>query len=131
HLAWPVGTVRSRLARGRQRLQGRLTRRGLAPSAELLGAMLPHVETQAVLPAALIDSTVQAALRLAAGKTLAGVVPAGVLGLVAEVSRMMKLTSLSATATLFTLTVIAVLGMAALAGQAPPPPAPPAPPAER
>ena len=32
-LGWPSGTVRSRLARGRGRLQARLTRRGLAPAA--------------------------------------------------------------------------------------------------
>jgi polysaccharide biosynthesis/export protein len=31
-LRLPVGTVRSRLARGRDRLRDRLTRRGLAPS---------------------------------------------------------------------------------------------------
>ena len=31
HLGWPVGTVHSRLARGRERLRGRLSRRGLAP----------------------------------------------------------------------------------------------------
>src|SRR5688500_5567942 len=31
-LGWPLGTVQSRLARGRERLRLRLTRRGLAPS---------------------------------------------------------------------------------------------------
>ncbi len=31
-LGWPVGTVRSRLARGRERLRARLVRRGLAPA---------------------------------------------------------------------------------------------------
>ena len=30
-LRWPVGTVKSRLVRGRRRLEGRLARRGLAP----------------------------------------------------------------------------------------------------
>ena len=30
-LGWPVGTVKSRLARGRERLRGQITRRGLAP----------------------------------------------------------------------------------------------------
>jgi RNA polymerase sigma-70 factor (ECF subfamily) len=132
HLAWPVGTVRSRLARGRRRLQGRLARRGLAPSAGLIAALRPGVETQAALPSSLRDSTVRAAQRLAAGTTLAGVAPARVLGLVAEVSRTMKLTSLGtvATATLVSLGGIALLGLAALAGQAPPaPPAPPAQPA--
>ena len=32
-LGWPVGTVKSRLARGRERLKSRLIRRGLAPVA--------------------------------------------------------------------------------------------------
>ena len=36
HLNCPVGTVHSRLARGRERLRGRLTRRGLAVPAGLL-----------------------------------------------------------------------------------------------
>ncbi len=40
HLRWPVGTVRSRLAGGRDRLRARLTRRGLAPSAAV-PAVLP------------------------------------------------------------------------------------------
>ena len=29
HLGWPIGTVKSRLARGRARLRDRLSRRGL------------------------------------------------------------------------------------------------------
>ena len=36
-LRWPVGTVRSRLARGRELLRERLTRRGCAPTAAILG----------------------------------------------------------------------------------------------
>ena len=35
HLGWPVGTVKSRQARGRDRLRDRLTRRGVAPSIGL------------------------------------------------------------------------------------------------
>ena len=35
HLGWPVGTVKSRQARGRDRLRDRLVRRGLAPSIGL------------------------------------------------------------------------------------------------
>ncbi len=40
HLGCPVGTVASRLARGRQRLRDRLRRRGLAPDASLLASAL-------------------------------------------------------------------------------------------
>ena len=35
-LGWPLGTVQSRLARGRERLRARLARRGLAPSTAVL-----------------------------------------------------------------------------------------------
>ena len=42
-LGWPVGTVKSRQARGRERLRGRLERRGLAPTdAAFAMAMSPR-----------------------------------------------------------------------------------------
>ncbi len=55
HLGLPVGTVKSRQARGRQRLRTRLIRRGLAPSSALvLGAALtPDLP----VPAALMKAT--------------------------------------------------------------------------
>ena len=40
HLGWPVGTVKSRQARGRERLRDRLRRRGLAPEPAVLAAAL-------------------------------------------------------------------------------------------
>jgi RNA polymerase sigma factor (sigma-70 family) len=78
-LDWPVGTVRSRLARGRDRLRDRLDRRGAVPSAGLLAAG-PSLRGPAV-PRALINSTVHAAARFAAGGTgpAAAVLAGGVL----------------------------------------------------
>ncbi len=38
-LGWPVGTVSGRLVRGRDRLRGRLERRGVAPAAVLVAAV--------------------------------------------------------------------------------------------
>ena len=51
-LSWPVGTVRSRLAGGRDRLRARLTRRGFDPA---VGALPP------TLPLAVVSRSLQAA----------------------------------------------------------------------
>ena len=67
-LGWPVGTVRSRLSRGRERLRGRLVRRGLVlPAVGLLEAITE--EALASVPKALADLTVKAAVRYAAPAT--------------------------------------------------------------
>ena len=44
----PVGTVKSRLSRGREQLRSRLVRRGVAPSAALLASTLAAESAQAV-----------------------------------------------------------------------------------
>ena len=64
-LGWPIGTVESRLARGRELLQQRLTRRGLAPSVLILLGMtspLPRSDTRRI-DCVLVNSTVQIATR--------------------------------------------------------------------
>ncbi len=66
HLGWPVGTVKSRQARGRERLRARLIRRGLAP-AGTLEALHLAAQAQAVVPSPLVEGTVQAAIRLLTG----------------------------------------------------------------
>ena len=78
-LGWPSGTVRSRLARGRGRLQARLTRRGLAPSVGAVAALLTAEAATAAVPAALVEATVRAATLAAAGQTVAGAVSAAAL----------------------------------------------------
>ena len=61
-LRCPVGTVKSRLARARGRLQVRLIRRGLAPSAVLL-EMANTLEAAPIsVPAALMETTRRVAL---------------------------------------------------------------------
>ena len=67
-LRWPLGTLQSRLARGRERLRERLIRRGVTPSAALPGAVFRAEMARAVVPAALADSTTRAALASAAGR---------------------------------------------------------------
>ena len=64
-LGCPHGTVLSRLSRGRDRLRGGLTRRGLALHAGLLVAGLSRAGAKAAIPADLLDATVRAALTFA------------------------------------------------------------------
>ena len=52
-LRWPIGTVKSRQARGRRKLRERLTRRGLAPALGALGALLAAEGATASVPTAL------------------------------------------------------------------------------
>jgi RNA polymerase sigma factor (sigma-70 family) len=70
HLGWPVGTVKSRQARGRERLRDRLARRGLAPDAVVLGAALRPDGGPALLSPALVDSTARAAVEFLTLRTI-------------------------------------------------------------
>jgi RNA polymerase sigma factor (sigma-70 family) len=93
HLGWPVGTVKSRIARGRLRLKMRLTRRGLGVPAGLLTAGVFAKESRATPPVPLVDATVQAATRFAAGSaTAAGSVTVAVAALTEGVLMTMFLT---------------------------------------
>jgi RNA polymerase sigma factor (sigma-70 family) len=73
-LGLPRGTVLSRLSRARERLRGRLTRRGLTLAGGVLATLLTHNAAGAAVPAALADSTLRAALAFAEGSgAVAGV----------------------------------------------------------
>jgi RNA polymerase sigma factor (sigma-70 family) len=72
-LRWPVGTVKSRLVRGRRRLEGRLARRGLAPALALTAALGDSAAPAAPLPLPLAVSTTRAALQSVLGATMTGV----------------------------------------------------------
>jgi RNA polymerase sigma factor (sigma-70 family) len=84
-LGCPVGTVKSRLARGRAHLKKRLTRRGLADSAGVLAAGFPVMGTRAVVPATLVSDMI----RLAICKPAAATVPVSFAILVKEVHKAM------------------------------------------
>jgi RNA polymerase sigma factor (sigma-70 family) len=73
-LGWPVGTVRSRMARGRAILESRLTRRGLDASA-CLALSRPDFLAPSLswtIPASLVRSTLEAAGRFVGVATLGG-----------------------------------------------------------
>ncbi|QDV37920.1 RNA polymerase sigma factor [Tautonia plasticadhaerens] len=74
-LGWPIGTVKSRQARGRERLKSRLARRGLSAAPI---AIRGGLETRLVVPGGLVRGTVRAALATRSGVRLAGAVPASV-----------------------------------------------------
>ncbi|WP_435009460.1 RNA polymerase sigma factor [Tundrisphaera lichenicola] len=63
----PLGTIKSRLARGRERLRSRLTRRGLAASTLLLLMFGLTDEVPAAVPSRLVRSTVESGLRVSSG----------------------------------------------------------------
>jgi len=71
HLGWPIGTVAGRLARARELLRQRLTKRGLALPAGTLALALTQQASSAAVPAALAGNTVKAATLMLAGKTAA------------------------------------------------------------
>jgi RNA polymerase sigma factor (sigma-70 family) len=106
-LGCPVGTVLSRLARARQRLRDRLTRRGVTLTAGALAAALAG--EAAAAPGTLVRAAVRAAALAAAGKSLAGAVSPEAAALVEGVVRAMLLTKVKAAAAV-------VLGVALLGG---------------
>jgi RNA polymerase sigma factor (sigma-70 family) len=69
-LGLPVGTVSSQLARAREKLRGRLTRRGLVLSTGILISTLSQKSLADVISTTLMEATVKAGLAWAMGKPL-------------------------------------------------------------
>lgn len=77
-LGWPVGTVKSSLARARECLRGRLEGLGLAGTLTLLGTGRVH----AAVPPTLAAATTRSAIAFATGQAAGKLVSASVAGLV-------------------------------------------------
>jgi RNA polymerase sigma factor (sigma-70 family) len=119
HLRCPVGTVRSRLARGRDMLRHRLGSSGLGSVA-----LLPEQTIQwgvpparSVIESQLVTSTARTATRLAAGQPLAEIVPARLAELVTGATTTMTSTKLMMVASIALLGSVAAWGALGLAAK--------------
>jgi RNA polymerase sigma factor (sigma-70 family) len=115
-LGCPEGTLTGRLSRARALLARRLSQRGVGLSGSALALLLSNNAASASVPAALIDSTAQAATIFAAGP--AGAVSAlspNVIALTNGVLTTMLLTKLKLSGVVMLLIALVGLGSVALA----------------
>ena len=88
-LGWPVGTVKSRQARGRNRLRERLIRRGFAPLSAGVAAVLAAGKGRAEVPESLGAATVKMAVLVAQGSAVPGLGSAATASLARHVLKAM------------------------------------------
>lgn len=113
-LGSPRGTVATRLARARTRLQNALSRRGVSMPAGALATLLAGNAAQA-LPAALVSATVKAASAFALAPVVGGAVTASVAALAKGVLKAMTLAKVKGIAIwLFTVGLIVGAGTLAI-----------------
>jgi RNA polymerase sigma factor (sigma-70 family) len=122
-LGWPVGTVKSRQARARERLRDRLTRRGFAPSADRVGAAMVSEIAKAALPYRMIGSTARAAVRFVSSggaiEAAAGPLSTRAIALVNRWEAMIFASSLKAVAAALMAVVVMSTGVGFLIGRVP------------
>ena len=113
-LRWPVGTLRSRLARAREKLRRGLTRRGFALSGTALAAVLVPRSAPASVSSLLCETTTRAAIAFAARPAAGGALSASAAAMAQEVLRTMLLHKLrlAAMSLLFLAVVAAGAGVA-------------------
>jgi RNA polymerase sigma factor (sigma-70 family) len=114
-LGCPLGTVRSRLARGRERLKTILERKGVRLSATALAAAWAGSVVDAALPPLLVTATVKAALDYAGGAAVAALVSQRVATLVDSGARAMAAAKLKIATALVFLSAVVGLGVSAAA----------------
>jgi RNA polymerase sigma factor (sigma-70 family) len=110
-LGCPLGTVLSRLARARDRLRGRLTRRGLAFPAALVAVILAERAALADVPALLVDATVRSAALFGGGRAAA---PGATSGRAAALARGVLREQLLAKLTKFVAGLLVLAGLLAV-----------------
>jgi RNA polymerase sigma factor (sigma-70 family) len=110
----PEGTLSGRLTTARRMLAGRLGRHGLALSGGALVTALSSNAVSAGVPAALIDSTTKAVIKVTAG-TAAAVVPAKVTAIMEGVLKTMLLSKLKVVPILLVVVTLTVFGIGYLA----------------
>src|SRR5262245_50518585 len=111
-LGWKEGTVSSRLARARERLRDRLSRRGVELSS-VLGVIALTQHASAAVPLPLLHSTIRAGLEYSAGK-IAGSISAEVVALVKGATKAMVMSKVKTMTALLLVAGIAAGGVAAL-----------------
>jgi RNA polymerase sigma factor (sigma-70 family) len=130
-LGCPKGTIATRLARARERLRGRLTRRGVTLSAGMLATLLLHNAAPAAVPVLLAPATVRCAVQITLGNAAGGGASATAVALMKGVVQAMFLSKIKVVgAALLAVAVVAGgAGVFSYVGRAQPPadPAQPSP----
>ncbi|HEV3167774.1 MAG TPA: RNA polymerase sigma factor [Isosphaeraceae bacterium] len=119
-LKWPLGTVKSRLAWARARLQSRLVRRGLAPSVALSSAALAPSPASASVSPVVLHTTARLAVSVS-GKSVgaaAGALSATVSELIHGALRTMLISKFKLCSILVAATCLVAMSTALLLGQA-------------
>jgi RNA polymerase sigma factor (sigma-70 family) len=109
-LGCPLGTIKSRLFRARDRLRGRLVRRGVTPSCLPVGSWLAREANTTAVPLKLLASTMRAALDLASGAAIS----VRIAVLVDGIARSMTRTTISVAATRALATIFVAAGALAI-----------------